>query len=180
MYFSSATVFLVLSAIGSQAVPFALPRQSNSTLARRQHEPYSVVNVGGTNINSLTSSAAETVTAPSVPQAPVTVTVTDTPSSTPVISPSSSSTPSSSSLAAWPTSVSGEEHPVSPRSFNHTQPPLPLKEARRSFLNTNSTRAHTFGTRSVNGTEGLPIAARGLLNSTITTRQVLNQTGRVY
>ncbi|RHZ67508.1 uncharacterized protein CDV56_107611 [Aspergillus thermomutatus] len=199
MHFSPAAI-LFISVLGTQAVPLALPRQANNTLVRRQEEPYSVVNVGGANINGIETSSAietatETVTAPSIPQAPVTVTVTDMPTSTstPVITPSSWATPSSSScipslssVPAWPTPLPGDDHPVYPRSFNLThKSPLPPKSFRRSLSSTNSTGPHVFKARSDNATETVPISARTLLNGTIAAgsglfARALNQTGRVY
>ncbi|GIJ87662.1 hypothetical protein Asppvi_006572 [Aspergillus pseudoviridinutans] len=199
MYFSPAAILLI-SVLGTQAVPVAIPRLGSNTPVRRQEEPYSVVNVGGANPNGIdTSSVVETqtqtVTAPSNPQAPVTVTVTNTPTwtSTPVITPSSWATPSSSScipssksVAAWPTPLPGDDHSVYPRSFNLTrESPLPPNSFRRSLSSTNITGPHVFNVRSANATETVPISARTLLNGTIPARhgllaRALNQTGRVY
>ncbi|KAF7169181.1 hypothetical protein CNMCM5623_001955 [Aspergillus felis] len=197
MHFSPAAILLI-SVLGTQAVPVAVPRLGSNTLVRRQEEPYSVVNVGGPNgidTSSVAETQTQTVTAPSIPHAPVTVTVTDTPTwtSTPVITPSSWATPSSSScipssksVAAWPTPLPGDDHSVYPRSFNLTRnSPLPPKSFRRSLSSTNSTDPHVFNVRSDNETETVPISVRTLLNGTIPARngllaRALNQTGRVY
>ncbi|GFF42506.1 hypothetical protein IFM46972_06895 [Aspergillus udagawae] len=199
MHFSPAAI-LFISVLGTQAVPIAVPRLGSNTLVRRQEEPYSVVNVGGANPNGIDTSSVieaqtQTVTAPSIPQAPVTVTVTNMPTltSTPVITPSSWATPSSSScipssknVAAWPTPLPGDDHSVYPRSFNLTRKsPLPPKSFRRSLSSTNSTGFHVFDVRSDNATETVPISPRTLLNGTIPARsgvlaRALNQTGRVY
>ncbi|GIK01478.1 hypothetical protein Aspvir_005514 [Aspergillus viridinutans] len=199
MHFSPAAI-LFISVLGTQAVPVAVPRLGSNTLVRRQEESYSVVNVGGANLNGIDTSSVietqtQTVTAPSIPQAPVTVTVTDMPTSTstPVITPSSWAAPSSSScipssksVSAWPTPSPVDDHSVYPRNFSLTRKsPLPPKSFRRSLSSTNSTGPHVFNVRSDNGTETVPISARTLLNGTIAARsgifaRALNQTGRVY
>ncbi|PKX92059.1 uncharacterized protein P174DRAFT_444085 [Aspergillus novofumigatus IBT 16806] len=199
MHFSPAAI-LFISVLGAQAVPLAFPRLGSNTLVRRQEEPYSVVNVGGANPNGVDTSSVietqtQTVTAPSIPQAPVTVTVTNMPTSTstPVITPSSwatpsssSCTPSSKSLSAWPTPSPGDDHSIYPRSSNLTRKSsLPPKSFRRSLSSTNSTGLQVFNVRSDNATERVPISARTLLNGTVAARsgllaRALNQTGRVY
>ncbi|RLL97999.1 hypothetical protein CFD26_106548 [Aspergillus turcosus] len=199
MHFSPAAI-LFISVLGIQAVPLAIPRQANNTLVRRQEAPYSVVNVGGANTNGVNTSSViktetATVTAPSIPQAPVTVTVTNTPTptSTPVITPSSWATPSSSScipssksVAAWPTPLPGDDRSVYPGSSNVIRKSaLPPKSFRRSLSSTNSTGTHVFNVRSDNATQTVPISARSLLNGTIAARsgvfaRALNQTGHVY
>ncbi|GFF66430.1 hypothetical protein IFM47457_01377 [Aspergillus lentulus] len=199
MHFSPAAI-LFISVLGTQAVPLAVPRLGSNTVVRRQEEAYSIVNVGGANPDGIDTSSViepqtQTVTAPSIPQAPVTVTVTDMPTSTSaqVITPSSWATPSSSScipssksVAAWPTPSPGDDHSVYPRSSNLTRKsPLPPKSFRSSLSSTNSTGVHDFNVRSDNATERVPISARTLLNGTIAARsgvlaRALNQTGRVY
>ncbi|RAL15521.1 uncharacterized protein BO97DRAFT_403502 [Aspergillus homomorphus CBS 101889] len=80
MYIAALLLALSLTA---QAVP-VFHSQANETIARRHELPYKVVNVAGT-----AAPTVETVTA--TPSPPVTVTVTEYPSSTPAWGPSFSS-----------------------------------------------------------------------------------------
>ncbi|PYH41398.1 uncharacterized protein BP01DRAFT_360532 [Aspergillus saccharolyticus JOP 1030-1] len=106
MYTSALLFALSLTA---QAAP-VFQSQANDTMARRHELPYKVVNVAGTPAPTV-----ETVTA--TPSPPVTVTVTEYPSSTPALGPFFSSWGVGPQVTGTPLS----EPPVAARGLNSTE-----------------------------------------------------------
>ncbi|PYI34087.1 hypothetical protein BP00DRAFT_82120 [Aspergillus indologenus CBS 114.80] len=105
----TAALLLALS-LTAQSVP-VFHSQANDTIARRNELPYKVVDVAGT-----AAPTVETITA--TPSPPVTVTVTEYPSSTPALEPFS---PSSWSVGPR---VTGIPHPgpqFAARALNSTE-----------------------------------------------------------
>ncbi|OJK05249.1 hypothetical protein ASPACDRAFT_38819 [Aspergillus aculeatus ATCC 16872] len=105
----TAALLLALS-LTAQSVP-VFHSQANDTIARRNELPYKVVDVAGT-----AAPPVETVTA--TPSPPVTVTVTEYPSSTPALEPFS--------LSSWSVGprVTGIPHPgpqFAARGLNSTE-----------------------------------------------------------
>lgn len=105
----TAALLLALS-LTAQSVP-VFHSQANDTIARRNELPYKVVDVAGT-----AAPTVETVTA--TPSPPVTVTVTEYPSSTPALEPFS--------LSSWSVGprVTGIPHPgpqFAARGLNSTE-----------------------------------------------------------
>lgn len=179
----ASVLLLVLSSLGAQAVPLFHAR-SNDTLARRDEPPYSVVNVGDETTTSQTPTV-ETVTVANPPQPPVTLTVTQTPSSTatPSASPISSGhfVPPAWKIPSMPTegSESDEDSHIAARGFNQTE--RSLRNLRRSVVanstmtrdlhvrseNTTSSESPELHARS-NATLARDLHARGDSNSTLT------------
>ncbi|KAI9044422.1 uncharacterized protein KD926_001023 [Aspergillus affinis] len=166
----TTTLLLLLSSIGAHAVPLFHAR-SNDTLARRDEQPYSVVNVGDETTSSQTPTVETITVANNPPQPPVTLTVTQTPSSTPAASASPSASghlvPPGWSIPSVPTedpeSESGEDSQIAARGFNQTE--RAARNFRRSAV-ANSTVTRDLHARGENSTVSSELHARS--NSTLT------------
>ncbi|KAK1142997.1 hypothetical protein N8T08_007061 [Aspergillus melleus] len=167
----TTALLLLLSSIGAQAVPLFHAR-SNDTLARRDEQPYSVVNVGDETTTSQTPTVETITVANNPPQPPVTLTVTQTPSSTPAPSASASATASNHfvppgwTIPSVPTEdpeESDEDSKVAARGFNQTE--RAARNFRRSAV-ANSTLTRGLHARSENTTTTSELHARN--NSTLT------------
>ncbi|KAH8423851.1 uncharacterized protein LDX57_001608 [Aspergillus melleus] len=167
----TTALLLLLSSIGAQAVPLFHAR-SNDTLARRDEQPYSVVNVGDETTTSQTPTVETITVANNPPQPPVTLTVTKTPSSTPASSASASATASNHfvppgwTIPSVPTEdpeESDEDSKIAARGFNQTE--RAARNFRRSAV-ANSTLTRDLHARSENTTTTSELHARS--NNTLT------------